>query len=115
MNFTAEQVKEDKEFLQQIVARAWCDPKNAHKEFDADLANSIVEKTLYALLTWKDLAVHMSNNSDYYRGLLDEIGDLFGRDAYTCDDGSLSEDILRAKVPELVRNMFNSLPRLTKF
>lgn len=52
---------------------------------------------------WIETAAMFSRNEDYYRGLVDEIGELFGREAHIADDGSYSQDILRAKVPELVR------------
>lgn len=51
---------------------------------------------------WKDTAAQMSRNADYYRGLVVQIGKLLGKEAYISDDGSVQEDILCAKVPELV-------------
>jgi hypothetical protein len=51
---------------------------------------------------WKEVAAQNQRNSDYYRGLLDQIGDLLGIDAYTSDDGSIQSEPLRAKLPELV-------------
>lgn len=51
---------------------------------------------------WIESAAQFSRNEDYYRGLLDEIAVNFGQDAHTADDGSVSQDPLRAKVPELV-------------
>ena len=34
----------DKQELRGTIARAWCHPKNAHKEMDADLVDAIVEE-----------------------------------------------------------------------
>jgi hypothetical protein len=51
---------------------------------------------------WVEEACRFSRNEDYYRGLVDRIGAMFGEDAHICDDGSRSQDILRAKVPGLV-------------
>jgi hypothetical protein len=51
---------------------------------------------------WKETAKQHCKNEDYYRGLVQEIGKHFGADAYTSDDGSIQQDILCAKVPDLV-------------
>ncbi len=52
---------------------------------------------------WIESAAQFSRNEDYYRGLVDKIGEMLGEEAYIADDGSRSQDILRNKVPELVR------------
>lgn len=51
---------------------------------------------------WEDTAAQMSRNADYYRGLVQKIGRMLGKEAYISDDGSVQEDILCAKIPELV-------------
>ena len=51
---------------------------------------------------WYDTAAQMSRNADYYRGLVQKIGKMLGKEAYTSDDGSIQDDILCAKIPELV-------------
>lgn len=51
---------------------------------------------------WYDTAAQMSRNSDYYRGLVIQIGKMLGDEAYISDDGSVQDDILCAKIPELV-------------
>lgn len=50
---------------------------------------------------WEETAAQFSRNADYYRGLLDKIGETYGECAHIADDGIRSEDILRAKLPEL--------------
>ena len=52
---------------------------------------------------WVESAAQFSRNEDYYRSLLDECAEAIGPAAYTADDGSISQDPLRAKIPELVR------------
>lgn len=42
---------------------------------------------------------------EYYQGLLDQIGNLFGEQAMIADDGSKMDSVIRAKVPELVREL----------
>jgi hypothetical protein len=34
------------EQVRQAVARGWCDPRNAHKEMDVDLADAISEEVV---------------------------------------------------------------------
>jgi hypothetical protein len=51
---------------------------------------------------WYDTAAQMSRNADYYRGLVVQIGQMFGAEAYISDDGSVQDDVLCAKVPEMV-------------
>jgi len=54
---------------------------------------------------WKKTAAQHLRNEDYYRGLVHEVGKHFGADAYISDDGSIQQDILCAKVPDLVARM----------
>lgn len=55
---------------------------------------------------WEETAAQFARNADYYRGLLDRIGRAIGPEAFTADDGSISEDVLRAKVPEIIESRF---------
>lgn len=54
---------------------------------------------------WQESAAQHLRNEQYYAGLLDRIGALFGDDARTADDGSVGTEVLRAKVPELVARL----------
>lgn len=51
---------------------------------------------------WVESAMMFSRNEDYYRGLVVKIGEMLGPEAYVSDDGSVQQDVLCAKVPELV-------------
>jgi hypothetical protein len=53
-------------------------------------------------MAWEETANQNQRNTDYYRGLVVQIGEMFGVAAKTQDDGGLAEDVLCAKVPELV-------------
>ena len=53
----------------------------------------------------KETAAQHLRNEDYYRGLVQGIGNNFGADAYISEDGSIQQDILCAKVPYLVMQM----------
>jgi hypothetical protein len=54
---------------------------------------------------WKAMAAEFSNSCEYYTGLLDACGVSIGAAAYTSDDGSVQDSVLRAKVPELVARL----------
>lgn len=54
---------------------------------------------------WEETAAQYARNADYYRGLVVKIGNMFGVKAYTADDGSISESVLCAKVPDLVAEL----------
>lgn len=58
---------------------------------------------------WMETAAQAQQDLDYYRGLLDRIGLLFGQEAFTADDGGLHDEVLRAKVPELVEEAMKEL------
>ena len=52
--------------------------------------------------SWTETARQHLNNEQYYCGLLDRIAKVFGARAYTSDDGSVQDEVVRAKLPELV-------------
>lgn len=56
---------------------------------------------------WMEEARRYARNADYYRDLVEEIGANFGVVAKLADDGSLQEDIICSKVPELVKRVFD--------
>ena len=65
---------------------------------DTQLAEAVAKR----IAAWMDTAAHFSNGLEYYRGLVIRCGEAIGKDAYICDDGTKSVDVLCAKVPELV-------------
>lgn len=54
---------------------------------------------------WIETARMHCKNQMYYRGLLEQIGKTFGEEAYISDDGSVQDEVLIAKVPELVASI----------
>jgi hypothetical protein len=66
-----------------------------------------IEKLTRERDNWMETAMQESRNREYYRGLVVQIGQMFGESAKTCDDGSKAEDVLCAKVPQLVHELFN--------
>lgn len=87
----------------EAIAQGWCEPETIRQEMDVVLATAIARPVSRLLRNWYDTAAQNARNTDYYRGLVVEIGAMFGNVAYVSDDGSVQEDVLCAKVPELVR------------
>ena len=85
----------------QIAAQCWCDDETKNTVMDTVLAESVAKR----IAAWMDAAAETQRNCDYYHGLVVRCGNAFGEAAKTCDDGSKSEDVLCAKVPELVEEL----------
>jgi len=49
-----------------------------------------------------DTAAQNQRNTDYYRGLLVRCGKTIGDRAFVADDGTRAEDVLCAKIPEII-------------
>jgi hypothetical protein len=73
------------------------------------LVKSLVRKETATLCreseVWRECAAQMSRNADFYRGLLDECAKHLGEAVYIADDGTMMDEPLRLKVPELVGAM----------
>lgn len=54
---------------------------------------------------WEKTAGEYARGLDYYKGELKKICELFGVDAYICDDGSRSDSVLVAKAFDLVKGL----------
>src|SRR5579872_1860059 len=61
---------------------------------------------------WQETARQYCRNTEFYRGLVEMIGEQFGDAAKTSDDGSLQQSVLALKVPELVASLRDELDRL---
>jgi len=101
--------KEDQQMPSEIAiataAQCWCDPRTETREMDVELATVFAER----VDAWIETARQHANNEEYYRGLLDRIGERVGPSAYVSDDGSVQDSVLRAKVPELVSALLDEL------
>jgi hypothetical protein len=58
---------------------------------------------------WIEAAAMHHRNEQYYRGLVIQIGQMFGREAQIADDGTDMQEVLCAKVPELVEAALRSV------
>lgn len=71
-------------------------------ECHVNLLASDLKQALNERNNWIDTAAQHSRNEDFYHGIVSDIGDMFGLIARVTDDGSICEDVLVLKVPELV-------------
>jgi len=85
-----------------LAAQCWCDPETEDRIMDAALCEAVARR----IATWMETAAQNQRNTDYYRGLLVKCGEAISDKAYIADDGSRSEDVLCAKIPELVDAAF---------
>ena len=86
------------EEARELAAQCWCDEETKDREMDPVLAEAIAKR----IADWMETAALYAKNADYYRGLVERCGKALGKEAYTQDDGGVVEDVLCAKVPELV-------------
>lgn len=88
----------------QISAHCWCDPETQDRVMDPPLAEAFAKR----LATWMDEAARQMRNVEFYRGIVVQIGEMFGDAAKTSDDGTVQEDVLALRVPELVQALIQS-------
>ena len=82
----------------QIAAQCWGDEETKGKVMDPALAEAVAKR----IAVWMETAAQYAKNTDYYRGLVERCGKAIGDRAYIANDGSRSEDVLCAKVPEII-------------
>lgn len=85
----------------QIAAQCWCDDETSSIEMDVRLAEAVARR----IAAWMDTAAQAQRNADFYRGLVDECAKHLGPRAFTADDGTLLQDPVRLRVPELVAEL----------
>ncbi len=93
------------ELAMQIAARAWCQPLTSGKVMDPELAEVFAE----LLDNWMDTAAQEARNAEFYRDLIDQCAQVLGPEAFTADDGTVMQDPVRLKVPELVQKLVHGL------
>jgi len=92
------------EEARQIAAQCWCDDETKHIEMDAMLAEAVAIR----IAVWMDSAAEFSRNQEFYHGIVTQIGEMFGDAAKTSDDGSVQEEVLALRVPELVEALISA-------
>ena len=85
------------------------------KNFLVDIEKDKLAQQVKTLLaSWIETAAEFDSNSNFYHGIVIQIGEMFGEAAKTSDDGSVQQDVLALKVPELVRDALQELKELKK-
>ncbi len=85
----------------ELAAQCWCDDETRHTTMDVVLAEAVAKR----IAAWMDTAAQAQHVADYYRSLVVRCGNAFGKASHIADDGSDMQDVLCAKVPELVEAM----------
>jgi hypothetical protein len=97
-----------REIAMQEAAQCWCDPTTSDRAMDSALAEVVARK----IQAWLETAMYFQRGSDFYQGIVRQVGELFGEAAKTSDDGSVQSDVLALKVPELVKALVDERDRL---
>ena len=94
-------MSEPSELAIEMAAQAWCRPETSSTTMDPVLAKAFAQ----VLDNWIEIAAQNQRNCDFYRGLLDECAEAIGPMAYTADDGSVYDEPVRLKIPEIVKHL----------
>lgn len=89
------------EMALQAAAQAWCTPDTEDRVMDPPLAEAFAR----ILDNWIESARQFACNADFYRGLLDDTAKHLGPEVFVSDDGSVQDEPLRLKIPEMVREL----------
>lgn len=72
--------------------------------------DNVVNVVLPFVMSWVDMARNFSMSSEFYRDLLVKTGNMLGPEARRSDDGSMQQDVLVTKVPEMVEQLLRNHP-----
>ena len=89
------------DIARQQAAQAWCKETTSGKEMDVTLAEEFAQ----ILANWIEIAAQNQRNTDFYRDLLDETAQYLGNEVFISDDGSIQDEPIRLKIPELVKEL----------
>ena len=84
-----------------LAESCWKDSETQHIEMNPVLVEAVAKR----IAVWMETASGFSNDRDFYRDLVRECGLALGKEAFTADDGSVTEHPLVLKVPGLVRSL----------
>lgn len=96
------------DIAREQAAQCWGRKETENKVMDPTLCEEFAK----CLANWIDTAAQNQRNTEYYRGLVDEIGLIVGKSAFISDDGVDHINVLCAKVPELVKSKLYELEQI---
>jgi hypothetical protein len=85
----------------EAAVQCWQDKETKGIEMDGRLAAAVARR----IAGWMQIAAEAYKGVEFYRGIIDQCGATIGIEAYTSDDGSIQEDVLALKLPELVKKL----------
>lgn len=91
------EVERERDAIGLASTERYVDELGKNRDLRAQLAESKRERD-----NWIETAVQMDRGRTFYQGLVRQIGERFGVAARTSDDGSVQDDVLALRVPELV-------------
>lgn len=103
-NTSQEVIDEKRRINCEDIAKQYLEP--IYKDHNIDISRDTAAEKIFRLLT--NILIDQARehaNTEYYRGIVVKIGELFGAPAYISDDGSVQEDVLCAKVFDLVKEL----------
>jgi len=92
-----------------IASQCWCDERVEDREMDVMLAEVVAEK----IAAWMQTTARSHTNTKYYRGLLEQCGEIIGDRAYITDDGTKLEHVLCSKIPEIIGEDYEAVESVT--
>lgn len=90
-----------RELAIETAAQCWTQEETKGIVMDVRLASAFQN----SLEFWIRTALEFSDNADFYRSIVRQTGQLLGPEAKISDDGSVQQDVLALKVPELVKKL----------
>jgi hypothetical protein len=63
------------------------------------------DAAVLAAQNWEDTAAQFLRDSEFWHGLVTQIGERFGIEAPTANDGTVYDSVVAMKVPELVERL----------
>lgn len=94
-------MKDIKQSARALVGACWTHPTTQHKTMDLELAAVFSD----LLAQWIQTARQHAANELFYRELLETCAWSLGPEVFIADDGSVMEEPLLLKVPELVAKL----------
>lgn len=85
----------------EVAVKCWQDKETQGIPMEGRLASAFARR----LAGWMKIAADGWQGAEIYRGIIDQCGAAIGIEAYTSDDGSIQEDVLALKLPELVKKL----------
>ena len=90
----------------EVAAQVWCHENCASIEMDTRLAGVFaaeIDREQQKATRWLETAHQHHRNEEYYRGLVVQIGEMLGDEAFIAGDGVKHLGVLCAKIPDLVK------------